>query len=711
MGLQTTGCRETRREEVKNVPGTTGEDKVCLSIRLTSSTCEKIAGRLSDFYSEWLNITSDREVLRTVRGLQIEFTSHAPSNYPYIPNSGKTKIDLSKFEGDINTLLQKGVITRSKREVGDFVSPIFFVPKKDGSHRMILNLKAFNTFVRYRHFKMDGLSAALQLMRPQCFMASVDLRDAYYSVSIDQTHRKYLRFVLNGEVFEYTCLPNGLASAPRLFTKLLKPVLSTLRAKGFNVVGYIDDIFIQGDTFEDCEKAVKVTVDTFTELGFLVHTVKSELTPTKEIRYLGFILNSAEMIVSPSPEKKAKTKDKSRQLLRPGSVTIRALAEVIGILIANFPGTEFGPLHYRSLERDKIRALQWANGNFDNVTTLSKESCDDLFWWIDNIDSACKKIDHGNPQVTITCDASTQGWGAVFGNKTGQGLWSYEQRKHHINYLELAAIFQGLKTLCSNLHDTHLRIFTDSSVAVTYVNKMGGIKSHLCDRITKSIWLWCIQKNIWPSAAHVPGIANEHADYLSRSEHETTEWSLNELYFNKIVNVFGTPEIDLFASRFNTKVQCFVSWKPDEMAQAVDAFSVKWDCYNFYAFPPFSLIGKSLQKIAREKATGIMVVPLWPGQPWFAKLLEMLASQPFYLPNKKDTLTLPNGQIHPLHKKLKLAVCLISGEPCKNKMYLQKQPKLLFQDGVRVHKNSTPVPSTSGCYFVLKGRLIRFNPL
>ncbi|KAJ8041093.1 hypothetical protein HOLleu_11813 [Holothuria leucospilota] len=253
---------------------------------------------------------------------------------------------------------------------------------------MILNLKHFNKFVKYRHFKMDGLPSVVQLMRVNCFMASIDLKDAYYSVPIDCDHRKYLRFGWNHNVYEYTCLPNGLASAPRVFTKLLKPVFSNLRKRGFNVVGYIDDIFIKGDTFNDCEQAVKATVNLLTELGFLVHDVKSEPEPKKEIRFLGFMLNSEKMTISPSFEKKEKTKEKSKMLLRASSVKIRNLAEIIGVLVANFPGVEFGPLYYRSLERDKIRALKRAKGDFDSMVCISSESRADLLWWIKTIDTA-----------------------------------------------------------------------------------------------------------------------------------------------------------------------------------------------------------------------------------------------------------------------------------------------------------------------------------
>ena len=71
---------------------------------------------------------------------------------------------------------------------------------------------------------MDTLEAAVNMMRPGCFMASVVLKDEYYTVPIHQPYQKYLKFCFDGVFYQYNCLPNGLASAPRIFTKLLKPV-------------------------------------------------------------------------------------------------------------------------------------------------------------------------------------------------------------------------------------------------------------------------------------------------------------------------------------------------------------------------------------------------------------------------------------------------------------------------------------------------------
>ena len=85
---------------------------------------------------------------------------------------------------------------------------------------------------------MDTLETAIKMMRTNCFMASVDLKDAYFSVPISKEHRKYLCFIWKNKLFEFTCYPQGLGSAPRDFTKVCKPVYSTLRKYGHSNMGY-----------------------------------------------------------------------------------------------------------------------------------------------------------------------------------------------------------------------------------------------------------------------------------------------------------------------------------------------------------------------------------------------------------------------------------------------------------------------------------------
>lgn len=95
---------------------------------------------------------------------------------------------------------------------------------------------------------MDTLELAIELMKSVCYMASVDLQDAYYTLPIYSLYQKYLKFCFDGKFYQYTSLP----SAPRLFTKLLKPVYSILRSMGHVSSAYIDYSYLQGNTFSEC---------------------------------------------------------------------------------------------------------------------------------------------------------------------------------------------------------------------------------------------------------------------------------------------------------------------------------------------------------------------------------------------------------------------------------------------------------------------------
>ena len=163
-----------------------------------------------------------------ILGQPIEFTR---TPYQRVVPREKKILDLEEqhvIDIEIDKLLVKGVITPSSHEEGEYISPIFTRAKKDGSFRVILNLKRLNTHVQYHHFKMDSLNTVLQMVKPGCFMASIDLKGAYYSVPIATADQKYLKFQWRGKLYKYVCFPNGLAFCPRKFTKLLKPVYSHL---------------------------------------------------------------------------------------------------------------------------------------------------------------------------------------------------------------------------------------------------------------------------------------------------------------------------------------------------------------------------------------------------------------------------------------------------------------------------------------------------
>ena len=335
--------------------------------------------------------------------------------------------------------------------------------------------------------------------------------------------------------------------------------------------------------------------------------------------------------------------------------------------MASFPGVERGPLHYRHLERDKIENLKRTRGHYDAQMTLSLASVEDIQWWISHIESSFRRISQMAPSFTIESDASSRGWGCcVRGSETtAGGEWSPEEAKHHINYLELKAAFLALQSLWREPH-RHVRLMIDNTTAVAYIREMGGSQSPSCCEIAKQIWEWAYQHDIWLSACHLPGAMNVVADRESRVFHKETEWKLNAQVFRRGVKALGSsPVIDLFASRSNYQIKPYISWRPDPEAVHVDAFTYDWSNELFYAFPPFSIIPRVLQKIREDRATGILVVPNWPSQPWYPALRSLLIATPFMARRAKDLLHLPTRpqELHPLHKQLDVVLCLLSGIP------------------------------------------------
>ena len=81
------------------------------------------------------------------------------------------------------------------------MSPIFVVPKSDGTYRLILNFKNCNKVVFFRYFKMDTLSTVIGLITLDSYMVSLDLKHAYYFIPIATEQRRYLKFVWNGQLY------------------------------------------------------------------------------------------------------------------------------------------------------------------------------------------------------------------------------------------------------------------------------------------------------------------------------------------------------------------------------------------------------------------------------------------------------------------------------------------------------------------------------
>ena len=104
--------------------------------------------------------------------------------------------------------------------------------------------KPLNKFIRVTKFKMCTPQKIIQTLHKGDWLASLDLKDAYFHVPIRNQHRPYLRFAFQDRIFQFNVLPFGISTAPRVFTKVLAPLVGFLHHKGIRLFPYLDDCLI-----------------------------------------------------------------------------------------------------------------------------------------------------------------------------------------------------------------------------------------------------------------------------------------------------------------------------------------------------------------------------------------------------------------------------------------------------------------------------------
>ena len=172
-----------------------------------------------------------------------------------------------------------------------------------------------------------------------------------------------MKFRWRGSLYQFRSCPFGLASAPRSFTKLLKPAMALLRCSGIQAIIYLDDIILINASQEMLRAHTETTRWLLEHLGFVVNYDKSQLEPVRQIEYLGFILDTVAMLAHLPPGKEQNIRQKCMEMLSNTHVTVRVLAKLLGKLTSTVRAILPGPLHYRQLQMQKTKVLLWGEGS------------------------------------------------------------------------------------------------------------------------------------------------------------------------------------------------------------------------------------------------------------------------------------------------------------------------------------------------------------
>lgn len=572
----------------------------------------------------WSRITQDEWVIDTIsKGYALEFLARRPELHQPSPSSRKHNESMfALMTEEVASLVSKGAVIEVDWNTKVWLSSMFVIPKKDGGRRPIINLSPLNRFLQKKHFKMESFSLVSEIIKKGYFLAKLDLKDAYFSIPIARESQNFLAFQWNGKLYRFRVLPFGLTSAPRVYTKVMRPVAAHLRSKGVRLIVYLDDWLIIGETAEVVLNHVTIAVNLFEELGLKVNYEKSHMKPVTCLEFLGFVISSVSQQISISEKKCIEIISLSQDLILSPTMKCAELAHFIGVCGAASRACSFIPLYLRFLQRDLIKALK-GTADYNRIVELSGQSIGDLHWFRDSLHGRLgQSFAHHEPTITLATDASNIGWGACCEGESTGGSWNSDESGYHINVKETLAVLYGLFSFLYKMegHST-VRIESDNITTVAYLNKGGGTSNDMLIQLTRRILELAYSKSLRLIVSHVPGVDNILADKESRCLRERDEWSLNPTCAEFIFANMGHPDLDLFASRHNAKAARYCSWKPDPGATLIDAFSHSWRSINAYAFPPFNLVMQVLKKALEEEVASLIIVaPIWKAQPFYLEL-------------------------------------------------------------------------------------------
>jgi hypothetical protein len=210
----------------------------------------------------------------------------------------------------------------------------------------------------------------------------------------------------------------------------------------------------------------------------------------------------------------------------------------------------------------------------------------------------------------------------------------------------------------------------DNTTALAHIRKEGGLRGRRLLWEAERILLLLHSRRLRILPAFIPSEENLQADAASRFQ-LVPDWHLDPNVVHQMVSLWGTPQIDLFASRQSAQFPRFMSWRAADQPEAVDALSVVWDFDLAFLFPPIPLLKRVVRKLEVSRGVFLLVTPYWEAQTWFASLQALPVLEVRRLPfHDALVVDLVTGEPPPSLERLFLVVWRICGgfgesTPCR----------------------------------------------
>lgn len=458
---------------------------------------------------------------------------------------------------------------------------------------------------------------------------SWDVADAFHQVWLATSESARLAFRVGKTIYFPRTMPFGLKLAPWIWTKLMRPVVAHLRARGFKVMPYMDDF---GCLAATSHRSAPVTqaeatagrvqaIAFFRKLGIDIHKTKGAAVGTRTLDLLGFTIDTSRRLLLLKPDRLRSVVGSAVSLRRHATtyyrwVTLHALQRFCGVAVSTSAAIPDARFHLQALY------ASFAAGPRRGIWQVSSRALADLEWWAGlatspDVGRALWKLPIAGE---LTTDACGYGWGSLLGRLVpSRGFFSSDDQAAHINKQEMLAMLYTLRSFPSVRGPGVVHFRVDSMVSVHVLNSMRS-RSPALMSVVRDLHAELNSRQLSAEACWLSTVANEHAERLLR-DRDSTDWRLRRSVFSVLHSRWGPLTIDRFATTLNTHLPRFNSAVANPEAKAVVAYRQSWGGNEHnYINPPLSQAALVIAKISHENASAVLVLPIWPAQPWWARI-------------------------------------------------------------------------------------------
>jgi hypothetical protein len=417
------------------------------------------------------------------------------------------------------------------------IQPLHVIIKEGKKPRLVIDLsRNLNQFLEYRHFTYSKVDDAVALASPGCWFGKLDLSNCFLSFPLHPDAIRFFYFRFDGRLYRFVRMPFGLSTAPLVCTQLLSVPAWEMQQRGCRFIRYLDDFLFIASSAEALRDILQTAQEVFASFGLLVNSDKTE-GPVQRISFLGIQIDSIEQTTACTPARVHELLQLLATLGSKSTVRRKDVESLIGKLsfaAQVLPGA-------RPFMRHMLDAIHPCA---KRSTPVRINECfrEDVSFWLSNLTNWNGKQRWRAAQsapIVLATDASLSGFGFHIVEvpphidatrwpielQTASGFYGSYHQTHadlhashrQIAWCELLAILAAARTYSSQLRDNYVLFLVDNSTDVAIVNRQ-STRSPRLGKLLRCLYKLALDFNFSIRAAHIAGVDNSLADFLSRPE-------------------------------------------------------------------------------------------------------------------------------------------------------------------------------------------------